>query len=339
MGKVPAELPASFWGMMVIVEQRASIILYNVLNRIEDKKKPFLLPANVCPIVPLTYIKAGVAFELVDISPDSLCMDESIVIDKISKNLNSYNGVHYVRTYGVEDAPKDFFRNLKKLQPNLFVIDDKCLNIPKFFDGELSEEVDLLFFSTGYSKFVDIGWGGFGYLNRRHEYHRVDLPFHQDALIQMTATLKQKLEDKSPFIYQDSCWLGDTSVKIDGQAYRELVQKTAPIVVDSKREINSIYSKGLVQEIQLSNVYQNWRFNIRVPQRDRLIREIFKKGFFASAHYGSVSTLFGQPTAKSAEAANKDIVNLFNDFRVDANAVRKIIDIVNEHLEIFNINY
>ena len=127
------------------------------------------------------------------------------------------------------------------------------------------------------------------------------------------------------------------SIKIDREAYRRLVEATTPIVADCKREINYLYSSEIVREIQLPDAYQNWRFNIRVLQRDRLIKEIFKKGLFASAHYDSVSVLFDQPTAKLADAANKDIVNLFNDFRIDVNGAKKIIGIVNDHFKKYSI--
>ena len=89
----------------MIVEHRASIILFNVLSGLKDKHKPFLLPANVCPIVPLTYLKAGVSFELIDIAPDSLCLNEQIALAKVSINNHTYGGVHYVHTFGIENNP------------------------------------------------------------------------------------------------------------------------------------------------------------------------------------------------------------------------------------------
>ena len=54
---------------MIAFEARASTVLYNLLRSRRDRR-PFLLPANVCPIVPLTFRRAGHAFRLVDIARD-----------------------------------------------------------------------------------------------------------------------------------------------------------------------------------------------------------------------------------------------------------------------------
>jgi hypothetical protein len=60
--------------MNIVQAPRASAILYNLLKS-QDNTDPWLLPANICPIVPLTFFKAGVPFELVDISAENLHMD------------------------------------------------------------------------------------------------------------------------------------------------------------------------------------------------------------------------------------------------------------------------
>ena len=59
---------------MIVFETRASAILYNLLLSLEDPR-PFLLPANVCPIVPLTFRKAGRPFCFVDIGGPDLSLD------------------------------------------------------------------------------------------------------------------------------------------------------------------------------------------------------------------------------------------------------------------------
>ena len=50
--------------MNFVYEIRASTILHNLL-RASSQHRPWLLPANVCPIVPLTFLKAGCEFEFV----------------------------------------------------------------------------------------------------------------------------------------------------------------------------------------------------------------------------------------------------------------------------------
>jgi len=316
----------------MIIEHRASIILFNVLSSLKDKHKPFLLPANVCPIVPLTYLKANVNFELIDIDPDSLCLDEQIALTKLATNTHSYTGIHYVRTFGIENNPSDFFARIKSLSSDLFVIDDKCLNIPEFRTTQLPENIDLELFSTGYSKYVDIGWGGFGYLQSQYSYQRRQLPYQPKNLRELTVSIKQNLEKNTTFCYEDSDWLGDTSYLTSPEYYQQLIQGQIALISTHKDSINALYSHDLPKEIQFPIAFQNWRFNIMVPKRNELLEKIFKAGLFASAHYTSVTYLFCQAKARCAEKNNAYTLNLFNDLRFDINKAKRTVDVIKEHL-------
>ena len=86
--------------MILQFEERASVILYNFLVDI-PRKNTFLLPANVCPIVPAVYLKAGVSFEFVDINLETLEMNPRVILSKLKKNPNTYCGIHSVSAYGV----------------------------------------------------------------------------------------------------------------------------------------------------------------------------------------------------------------------------------------------
>jgi hypothetical protein len=321
----------------MIIEHRASIILFNVLSDLKDKHKPFLLPANVCPIVPLTYLKAGVAFEFIDIDTNSLCLNEQVALAKLTTN--TYGGIHYVRTFGVENNPSDFFARVKSHSLDLFVIDDKCLNIPKFRITELPKNIDLEIFSTGYSKYVDIGWGGVGYLQPQYIYQRRQLPYKLNDLEKLTASLKKCLEENQAYRYKDTDWLGDTLFSINPENYQQLIEGQVDSVRIHKDAMNTLYSNELPKEIQLSIDFQNWRFNIRVPRRNELLENIFSAGLFASAHYSSVTHLFDQPKALCAEKNNGDILNLFNDFRFDLDKAKRTISIIKKHLIKSDKNY
>ncbi|MFZ2800660.1 MAG: hypothetical protein WAZ30_10580, partial [Syntrophorhabdus sp.] len=65
----------------MIFANRASGILYWFLKAYPEGT--YILPANICPVVPLTFRKAGVEFELLDINPGNLCLDGQSVIDAI----------------------------------------------------------------------------------------------------------------------------------------------------------------------------------------------------------------------------------------------------------------
>jgi len=318
----------------MIVEHRASLILFNVLSGVIDKTKTYILPANVCPIVPLTYLKAGVKFEFVDINFKTLCVDEDLVVSKLLTTSQDYGGVHYVHTYGIENDSNNFFKKIKSINPSIFIINDKCLNVPNFQVENLPDFIDLEFYSTGYSKFVDIGWGGFGYLQPMYCYPRNRLPYKASDLEKLTLELKKCLEEKLQFQYKESSnWLGDSSYRFSSNHYVNLVKDKIKEVQAHKAALNAIYYQELPPEIQLPDIFQNWRFNILVPGRNELLKKILNAGLFASAHYASVTNLFGQPNAPCAEKKNEFILNLFNDFRFDVNKSKRVVSIIKTHLD------
>ncbi len=69
---------------MYIQEIRAVKTLYNFL-KLNQFTKPFLIPANVCAILPLTFLKANATFEFVDISTDNYCIDQNTVFQLLKK--------------------------------------------------------------------------------------------------------------------------------------------------------------------------------------------------------------------------------------------------------------
>ena len=83
--------------MTTIFANRACGILYRILKAI-DTSLPFLLPANVCPVVPLTFLSAGIKFKFIDINPNTLCIDEAMCINEI--RTKQYAGLMFIRTYG-----------------------------------------------------------------------------------------------------------------------------------------------------------------------------------------------------------------------------------------------
>src|SRR5436190_20628723 len=94
--------------MRIVQAPRACAILYRVLVS-RREKRPWLLPANICPVVPLTFMKAGIAFELVDISSETLHMDLETVRRRIQQD--KFGGLLYAPTYGDYASPNDAFES------------------------------------------------------------------------------------------------------------------------------------------------------------------------------------------------------------------------------------
>jgi len=316
--------------MKLVFETRASAILYNFLisNNLEGK---FLIPANVCLVVPLTFFKAGVPFEFVDISGDDLCIQQKKVLSLLEKD-PSYIGVFFVRTYGVMRSYKSFFLKVREIRPEIIIIDDRCQAPPDFIISNMDGS-DLILFSTGYAKYIDINWGGFGYINDKHNYQRNLLRFKEKELVSVTKYYKEAIVQKNLLHHmEDFHWLNTRPPQMDFSDYKTIVLNKMRTAVQHKMKINKYYREHFPKKIQLADEFQQWRFNILVENKEVLIKKIFDSGLFASSHFASLKGIMTPGKAENAEKFHSKIVNLFNDHYFDLRKAKLITDIVLDHI-------
>jgi dTDP-4-amino-4,6-dideoxygalactose transaminase len=313
--------------MKIIQAPRASAILYNLLLSRADVR-PWLLPANICPIVPLTFFKAGVPFETVDISAETLHIDLQQVEEHLRQG--SYGGLLYAHTYGEPSTPNVFFRLLKSRYPDLLIIDDRCLCIPDL-EPDPQMAADVALYSTGYAKIVDLGSGGYAFVKDSLAYRSYPLPFEPRDYESIERSYKQALQDKK-FVYQDSNWLQTQADLPVWEDYRRRIADALEDTLDHRKSLNAIYAELLPAEIQLPAAYQTWRFNIRVENQERILRAIFAAGLFASSHYASLAGIMAPGRCPHAEALASEVVNLFNDHHFDPQKARRVCHIILENL-------
>jgi len=286
---------------MILFRDRAANILFDVLSTI-DRNIKFLLPINICPIVPDTFLRSDIKFEFIDIDLKTLCMDEGLAIKAINKD-SSIGGLLFVNTYGVKIDSESFYKKIKNINPEIFIIDDKCLCVQNF-DFDISKSAaSLTLFSSGYAKYVDIGYGGFGYL---------------------------KVENFGK-IFEDN------STDKDFIDYKARLTKQIPLMEKHKTKLNRIYREGIPPYLHLGEEFEDWRFSILIDDKEDLLKDIFKDGLFASSHYAAIDHKYVKhPMTKSnASIVASRIVNLFNDHRFDENMAKRVVTIINK----FNNNY
>lgn len=318
---------------MTVFEARAATILYNIITSLKLLPfQVFLLPSNICHIVPLTFLKARIGFEFVDISEKTLCINEAVVIDKLKNDPRKYAGMVYVRTYGALEDSEQFFALVKHLSRDFLIIDDRCLCAPCFESDDMGS-VDVALYSTGYAKVVDIDGGGFALLRRNVPYQRKHLPYSARSHQIMEAHMKQVIATGGTVRYRDSDWLDARPPTMNFAEYRNIVTAARALSQERKRAVNRIYTSLLPAEIQFAPQYQLWRFNIRVADKGRLIENIFAHGFFASSHYAPLDAVFGEGFSPVASALHKTVVNLFNDKRATEEEARQIAALVLTHAE------
>ncbi len=285
---------------MIIFEDRAATVLYQVLCKL-NKVGKFLLPLNVCPIVPDTFIRANIDFDFIDISLDTLCMDEDLILNALH-NDKSIDGVLFVKTFGTNLNSDSLYQKIKSINKDIFIIDDCCPCKQDFSYDIENSYADMALFSSGYSKYVDIGYGGFGYLK----------------------------DDKFKDFFIDR---SKDSVFLD---YKAEIKKNIQLMQKHKAELNNIYRSKLPRDRQLGEKFNNWRFSLLVDDKETILKKIFAtEGLFASSHYPQVDYNYTKNPIKNSNTKkiHDKIINLFNDFRFTKEQAFKTVEIINSCLD------
>ena len=311
---------------MRVFENRASAVLYYFLTS-NTVEYPFLLPANVCPIVPLTFLKAGVSFEFVDID-ETHAMDKKQCLAKLNKG--NYSGVLFVHAYGNNFDNSEFYAQIKAVKSSIYIIDDRCLCIPRL-TANVCPNVDLELYSTGYAKYVELSYGGWGIIDDKLNYNKREVKFDSAELKEQMDYIRYCLNNRQIYTKKIDCWL-DGSPLNNPSLYLKEVEDSLLLIQKHKEKINRIYRYNLPQENQWGIRYNDWRFMLCVDKRDEILDAIFKAGLFAGTNFPSVAYLFHEENFLIAEKESKSILNLFNDFRVDELFANRLCEIINSKL-------
>ena len=272
-----------------VTAYRASKILYNFLKSNQERiRAPFLIPANVCSNVPDTLDEAGVAYRFVDIDAQTLCMDKQYVLN----HAKEISGIVMVHTYGVETDFAPFYRKLRAINPDILIVDDRCLCMPSFEPN--TYDADLVLYSFSEKKQVNLGKGAMAYVGDDVRYEECPVP--------------------------SQSFLMNEEWKLNMQAV--LAEMDAAIA--HKEKINAIYRKEFPKAIQLPEAYQHWRFNILVQNKDKILKALFDAGLFASSHYKAL----GEEPMPIASNLSSYVINLFNDSYFTEDQAKKCCEII-----------
>lgn len=323
---------------MIIIEQRASVVLYRFLVA-NCKDFHFLLPANVCPVVPLTFLKANIDFTFVDIDPvtHSGSFQEYLTsLDAIGKEKK---GIVIVNAYGHKQSSSDFYQCVKSQHPGTVIIEDNCLCIPETVGSEPTHLVDLELYSTGSSKFAPIAEeGGYGiYDADKWVYSDYCEQYKADEDKDTFYHLKQcRLHDWT-FSYEDCNWLQFIKTKeLQNLSDEQYLKKVAEQVIRSmehKKIINAIYDSNLPDSIKMGGGYHNWRYMLLLPKpdlRQKVIDRLEEEGLYASPHYRSVAYMFKNQRCVNAEKEAPLLLNLFNSEKYTEEMALKTTAIIKE---------
>lgn len=306
--------------------QRACGILYRFLQAYSGGV--YLLPANVCPVVPLTFKAAKVGFEFVDIDLQTYCIDENRCLELLEEDSEKYEGIVFVRTYGFRYDTTPFFRRLREIKKCFKIIDDRCLQCPNL--SAEPGEADLILYSTGYAKYVNLGGGGIGIapadlflpeaVNSAYTGREADTLY------------KKALADSQRMKEFPATWLDASDMDISPDIYKKRLEKTKAEIILHKTRLNTIYRESLPEEIQLEPPFQEWRFNILTDHQEKILKHLFECNLFASSHYKPCNVLFDDRHYPNAERLYSKIVNLFNDFFFSEEQALQVCEVINKYL-------
>ena len=155
---------------------------------------------------------------------------------------------------------------------------------------------------VGYSKFVDLGYGGYGFVKDR----------------------------------EFSGFFEDNSNDREFLDYKYAINAEIPLMKDHKSKLNNIYKNGIPFSMHLGDAFENWRFSIVTDERDRLLEKIFQDGLFASSHYAPIDFRYVKDPVQNSNAQQigSRIVNLFNDFRFTEEKANKVVKIIHNFLKV-----
>ena len=259
--------------MKLLTANRATKLLYNFL-KVNNISGNVLLPANICPDVVKTLHYAGMTTTFIDLQLETLCINQEAVL-AAAKDASMLLFVH---TYGSEHDFYAFFEQVREQNPNIIIVDDKCLCLP---DLEVKDSAaDLVLYSTGEKKMVNLGGGAIGYLADKWEYDEVEVE-ESDLL-------------------SNELWLLDP---------KQLYMKMDAIIAH-KEKLNTIYRAMLPEAIQLPDAYQHWRFNILVPNKQQILDALAAEDIPAESVYPALDG-----ACVVANNLHALAINLFNDKR------------------------
>ncbi len=313
----------------VVTAYRASNLVYEIA--IHAPPGIWVIPDNVCPAVPLALACAGAELRFVDIDAETLCLDTRKVAD-LAKAEN-IAGVVYVRTYGANTPAQNDLAELRKTLPKAVLIDDRCIGVPQTDTPENNGAADVVLFSTGYGKVLDLGGGAYGFFKTDMGFklggRTLSSQAFEDLLSQSNAAMKTGNPVLAGFDFTAPAFSTEECPSFQGWSnLSQSITNQLPDRLTHKAQLNAIYAEGLSEFAPLADSYLNWRFHIFVQNPTQTVAALFGAGLFASKHYAPVSRLWGVSSGQVAQKTAKNIINLFNDQHFAAKQARQAVRII-----------
>lgn len=331
---------------------RGSTALYAILKSLNFSVRNILVPVNVCEIVIPVIQLAGFSPIFYDVNPDT----GNSGLENIKASYTGEEAVLLaVHNFGVP-LEIDLISEWAK-EKEIFFIEDVCNALGSTWKNlPLGNWGDAAIYSFGYSKIVELGFGGgltvreSGLRQKVKElisYFDLYSGLHKEADHEFQSKLRILRKDpgnQKPEIYRKLYEnygkfliyrLDEQSVNLIKDALVDL-----DTILFSRHQKAMMYKKGIISSkiLHIQEVPGQifWRYNILLePQRrDELLKLLIDNTIWASKWYPPVNQLFFEQNESGsypgAEQFSKRVINLFVDERFSMEEVKRTISLINQ---------
>ena len=313
-----------------ILANRALGILSAYIDQRTDITTWFI-PSNVCFSLPFLVISKNKHLEMFDFGFTS-----EIILKKIKEQKQPNTGIVLVNHFGMSWTQEE----VQSLSPYFnSVIIDACLSPPETHLPK-SCNSDLLIFSTGKGKFVDLGYGAIGYckvpLTIQPSSHPSQIEIHR-RYEWLESFWKMALAGGSVVDYSEVRklpWIDDGAEKLtNGESYFSQVVQQSSLEWNHRNTLNEIYQAIIGPDLAWNSKANLWRYHLWVDKPEIVINALFDNGLFASRHYPNGAKRLGvSGSFESAELLENHIINLFNSTQVNSDFAEKCSQVVSRLL-------
>lgn len=335
----------------LIFTGRGSCALWSILKSLNQANAKVLLPVNICEIIYPVIVKAGYEpiFYDVDEKNGNARLDD--IQAAFTGNETVLIAVHNYGTPLEIDGIAEWAK-----EKQIFLIEDVCNAIGATYkERSLGIFGDAAFFSFGYAKIIEYGFGGAAFikdadLKSAVEQHIASLDEYSDTHKSKDMEYQRRLREirqtagtQTPSVYMPLYkeYSEYLLYRIDSKTKSEIrgllrdlddnIEARAEKALRYRNEIKTDKVKQ-IDEVP-GQVY--WRYNLlAVPEiRDDLIMELRKNNILASTWFPPIIELFEKNIDMNKYSGSRlfgrQIINLFVDQRVSQNDVSRAIKVIN----------
>ena len=330
---------------------RASVGIYLALKSINASKGKVIVPANICYAAIFPIIKAGFNPVFCDVDKYS----GNVTYDIVEKtDINGVIAAIIPHMYGNPVSElKEIYSLLNK---NGIVLIEDCASLmtsdgENYMPGTMG---DYVVYSTGYSKTIDIGFGGLLYskkhsLDIAEELERTLPPFRQEfeeecsLFSKLYRTIRNAKHDSNIVKYFYSSlklsFIDCFVFSIDESKKNQIISSIDKLdsIVEERRTKQKLYNelikKDSIVVYPLSKKSVPWRFCLFIKDNARIfIDYCLENNLPVSDWYPVISNMFGDDSKyEGAEWHEKHIVNF--PLLIDNDRIYEICNIINGYFD------